>query len=99
MRSRGSWLWFWTLAGVLAAASPANAFQTIPMSVQQLASASDIIVHGKVVSKSCLKDTTGRIFTKIELAVSEIWKGTVTSNRFTIVHGGGVLGSGVRGSE
>jgi hypothetical protein len=26
------------------------------------------------------------------LAVAEVWKGTVATNRFTIVHGGGILG-------
>src|SRR5206468_54907 len=45
-----------------------------------------------VLSKSCQRDPSGRIFTKVELQVAETWKGSLTTNRISIVHGGGILG-------
>ena len=92
VRRCASWPWLWLLIGVLGSAPSATAFQTIPLSAGQLAAASELIIHGQVLAKSCQKDATGRVFTKVELAVSEVWKGSVASNQFTIVHGGGVLG-------
>lgn len=62
-----------------------------PLSIDQLARESTLVAHGMVVSKSCRRDAQGRVFTRVELVVSEVWKGTPT-NRVTIVHGGGILG-------
>ena len=42
--------------------------------------------------QSCQRDPEGRIYTKIELNVAEVWKGILTNQMFTIVHGGGVIG-------
>jgi len=52
----------------------------------------DAIVRGEVLSKSCERDKQGRIYTQIELAVSEVWKGSVSTKKLVIVQGGGVLG-------
>src|SRR5690242_3530988 len=62
-----------------------------PLSVEELSSASDVIVQGIVQSKTCARDDAGRLFTKIELAVSETWKGTASA-RFAIIQSGGILG-------
>ena len=69
-----------------------RAIQFTPLSIEQLAQQSALIVQGTVLSKSCQRDPAGRIYTKVELEVGEIWKGSLPTNRFTVVHGGGILG-------
>ena len=69
-----------------------QAGQFIPLSVDQLTTRSAIVLQGSVLSKTCLRDESGRIYTRIEVSVSDVWKGNVASNRFTIVQGGGTLG-------
>jgi hypothetical protein len=68
------------------------AVQMDPLSIEELAQQSTLVLHGTVLSKTCLRDPAGRIYTKVELDVAEVWKGTLSTNRFTIVHGGGILG-------
>ena len=68
------------------------AFQAVPLSIDQLTEQSEVVLRGKVLSKSCQRDPEGRIYTKVELQVDEVGKGTVAEKRFTVVHGGGVLG-------
>jgi hypothetical protein len=63
-----------------------------PLSIAELAKESDLVVRGVVLSKSCERDAQGRIFTQIELDVQEVWKGTLKTNKLTIVQGGGILG-------
>ena len=63
-----------------------------PLSVEELSQSADVIVHGTVLNKTCLRDPEGRIYTRVGLQVHEVWKGNVTSNTFTLVHSGGVLG-------
>ena len=60
--------------------------------IEELSQKADLIVRGTVLDKSCQRDDSGRIYTKIELQVSEVWKGTLATNSFTIVHGGGTVG-------
>ncbi len=64
----------------------------VPISVEQLAAKSQLILRGTVTSKTVQRDDAGRIYTRVELQVAEVWKGTLATNRFTIVHGGGTLG-------
>jgi len=71
---------------------PLFAVQMEPLSIDQLTERAALVLHGTVLSKSCQRDPEGRIYTKVELDVAQVWKGTVVSNRFTIVHGGGILG-------
>jgi hypothetical protein len=71
---------------------PLRAVQMQPLSIEQLASQSALVVRGTVLSETCRRDPAGRIYTKIELQVGEVWKGSLATNRFTIVHGGGILG-------
>ena len=68
--------------------SSATQWKVLP--IERLAEAADAIVHGTVISKTCQRDTEGRIFTRVELSVKEHWKGPKKS--FSIVHAGGVLG-------
>src|SRR2546425_10487824 len=69
-----------------------RAIQFTPLPIEQLAQESAFILQGTVLSKSCQRDLAGRIFTKVELEVAEVWKGSIATNRFTVVHGGGILG-------
>jgi len=68
------------------------AVEMLPLSVEDLSQRADLVLQGTVTSKTCLQDPDGRIVTHVQLAVSEVWKGTVITNSFTIVHGGGTIG-------
>mgnify|MGYP001360673483 CR=1 FL=1 len=65
----------------------------LPLSVQDLATAADVVMHGKVISKKVGRDNYGRIFTTVRLKVQDLWKGEVDSDIFEVVHGGGILGN------
>ncbi|MEW6303112.1 MAG: hypothetical protein AB1705_06555 [Verrucomicrobiota bacterium] len=69
-----------------------RATQFIPLNIEDLAARSQLILRGTVQSKTCLRDDTGRICTRIQFQVAEAWKGAVPTNVFTIVQSGGVLG-------
>jgi hypothetical protein len=77
---------------VLWFAQSARATQFVPLPIETLVEQSQLILQGTVLSKTTLRDETGQIYTKIEIDVSDVWKGTIASNRFTIVQGGGTLG-------
>jgi hypothetical protein len=77
---------------LLSLALPAHALQMDPLSIEQLAEQSAVIVRGTVRSKSCQRDPAGRIYTRVELQIAEAWKGAMITNRFCIVQGGGILG-------
>ena len=64
----------------------------IPLSIEQLTARADLVLHGSVLAMETRRDEAGRIFTRIEIAVEETWKGELATNRFTVVQGGGVLG-------
>ena len=51
---------------------------------------SDWIVHGTVIGQKCCTDAEGRIFTRVELGIHDVWKGKVPANPIVIVHSGGV---------
>jgi hypothetical protein len=63
----------------------------VPLSIEWLAAHAELVVHGTVVSTTVQRDPEGRIYTSVQLQVTEVWKGA-TTNRFTLVHGGGILG-------
>ncbi|MBT5479021.1 MAG: hypothetical protein HOI50_09500 [Verrucomicrobia bacterium] len=65
----------------------------LPLSVQDLTTAADVVLHGKVISKKVGRDDDGRIFTTVRLKVQDLWKGEVDSDIFEVVHGGGILGN------
>ena len=75
-------------------ASTANAMRMVPLSIDQLTSKAQLVLHGKVTGKTVQRDAEGRIYTRIEMEVTDTWKGTAT-NRFVMVQGGGVLGEEV----
>lgn len=73
-----------------------SASPVIPLSLDRLSHESQLVIHGKVISKSVQRDEAGRIFTKVFLDIREIWKGNLRENLrgdpFTMVHSGGILG-------
>jgi hypothetical protein len=85
-------IWSLTVLFLLLGGFNSRAVDFSPLSIEALCSHADLVLQGKVLSKTCLRDSDGRIYTRIELQVLEIWKGAVSSSPFLIVHGGGVLG-------
>ena len=81
------------MVAFLGALSPLPAVQMEPLSIEEMARQSALVLHGTVLSKSCQRDPAGRIYTKIEVQVAEVWKGSLATNRFTVVQGGGILGT------
>ena len=81
-----------TLAGLMLLATRLPATQFTPARLDDLAAKAQLVLQGTVLSKSCQQDDAGRIYTKVELQVAEVWKGTLATNRCTVVHGGGILG-------
>ena len=76
---------------LLLIALPSLATRFIPLSIEELAAAADLIVQGTVQSRTCARDAEGRIFTRVELAASETWKGKASA-KVSVVQSGGVLG-------
>ena len=77
----------------LACALVASATLMIPLSIPELTRQAEVVVAGTVVSKTCIPGNAGRVVTEIELDVTEVWKGSVSSSRIRIVQGGGTLGT------
>ena len=68
----------------------AAATQLKVLTIEQLTGLGESVVQGVVTSKVCQRDGDGRIFTRVDLAIKERWKGSRAV--VTIVHAGGVLG-------
>lgn len=80
------------LTGFMSALPCADAVVMRPLPIDELTSSSDLILHGTVATKECVRDPGGRIVTRIGLRIEEVWKGNVQTNLVTIVHGGGTVG-------
>lgn len=64
-----------------------------PLPVEELTQRAELILHGTVTSKTCQRSPEGRIYTRVELLVGEVWKGSLTTNTFALVHSGGTVGN------
>jgi len=80
----------WVLA--LCLVMGAQASQMVPLTIEQLTHKAQIVVQGIVLGKQCRRDSAGRIYTRLELRVDDVWKGKVPRNPLVVVHGGGKLG-------
>ena len=80
------------LAFLILSAVALRADVSIPIPVEQLTAKAGLIAQGKVSRITVQRDPQGRIYTRVELDVSETWKGHLPTNHCVIVHGGGVLG-------
>ncbi len=85
-------LTFALLLGFLFASPHAHAVLMTPLAIEELSTNADLVVHGTVLGKTCQRDSAGRIFTKIDLKIIEVWKGTLTNATLTIFQGGGTVG-------
>ncbi len=98
LNRRGQLPTHWQLAAqilmcLLLLPSAAVAGSLIPLAVAQLSEDSEIVVFGRVTSKTCMQDLAGRIYTKVEIDVKETWKGGHPEGKsITVVHGGGTFG-------
>ena len=69
----------------------ARAVKFVPLTVQQLTREAHLIVHGTVRERTVERDENGRVDTKVQLSVTETWKGAA-GREFTVVQAGGTLG-------
>jgi hypothetical protein len=74
-------------------ASKGSAEELIPQSVEQLTEKAELIVLGKVESTTVKRDQSGRIYTLVEISVTDIWKGTWKNKSVTVLLSGGTLGA------
>ncbi|MDH7504375.1 MAG: hypothetical protein QHJ82_16905 [Verrucomicrobiota bacterium] len=65
----------------------------VPLSIPQLATESDLIVHGKVISITTTLDADRRIVTRVLTEITETWKGQHPCSRLQVVLAGGTLGA------
>ena len=77
---------------LLAGLSLSQAAIQLPLSIETLTTKSHAIMHGKVSSITCKRDSTGRIFTEVRLNLTKVLKGRPSGEEFELVHGGGILG-------
>jgi hypothetical protein len=83
---------FNTLILLFLLAIRAHAVQMEPLSIDDLTARSEVVIIGSVETLTTLRDDEGRIVTRVLVKVEEVWKGPVTTNHFTILLAGGVLG-------
>ena len=77
---------------LLASLSLGQAATQLPLTIETLAGKAEAVVHGKVKGMTCKRDATGRIFTEVQLKLTETLKGKPSGEVFRLVHGGGILG-------
>ena len=74
----------------------AHAVLLRPLAVDELARKADLIVQGTVLDQTCRRDDAGRICTRVNIRVAEVWKGALPTNaasdELTVVQGGGTIG-------
>lgn len=63
-----------------------------PLPVESLAAKATWVVRGRVESLEATRGSDGRMTTRVEVPVTEVWKGTPT-NRIGVVLAGGILGN------
>jgi hypothetical protein len=83
---------FWFLIGFSLLVCPLRAFDSAPVKISDLSRKADLVVRGRVQEKSVQRDSDGRIYTEIKIAISEAWKGSPKSALLKIVSAGGTLG-------
>jgi hypothetical protein len=64
-----------------------------PLSVDELRDRADLILHATVKAKACERNAEGRIFTRVQAAVTEVLKGTLQTNVVDILYSGGIIGN------
>lgn len=80
------------LFGLALLSWPLLASDPAPLNISEVSRRAELIVRGTVREKSIQRDSAGRIYTEIKLAVAEAWKGDPKSPTLKIVSAGGTLG-------
>ena len=87
---------FLFLTGLFFALNSTQAVLMRPLGVDELSRKADLIIRGTVLDKTSLRDEAGRIYTRVNVRVSEVWKGArptnAASNSLAIVQSGGTVG-------
>jgi len=76
------------LASALASCA-AWGLQWRPLAVEELTEHADVVVQARVTDRQCQRDEAGRIFTRVQLTVIEVWKGNLAGTDLAVVHSGG----------
>lgn len=79
-------------AAILLLSQPLLAEQMVPLPIDWLARKAQLVVQGTVRSSAVQRDAAGRIYTAVRIEIEDVFKGSLATNRFTVVHAGGVLG-------
>ena len=84
------------VTGLFFALNGTQAVLMRPLGIDELTRKADLIVRGAVLDQTSLRDEAGRIYTRVTVRVSEVWKGALpanaASNSLAIVQGGGTVG-------
>jgi hypothetical protein len=87
---------FLFLTGLFFALNCTQAALMRPLGIDELTRKADLIIRGTVLDKTSLRDEAGRIYTRVNVRVSEVWKGALPANAapnsLAIVQSGGTLG-------
>lgn len=60
--------------------------------VERLTTEAELVLRARVLSTTVQRDAAAGIFTKVDLAVQSVWKGTFAAPSIQVFHAGGVLG-------
>ena len=69
----------------LASLALGQAATQLPLTIETLADKAEAVVHGKVTGMICKRDATGRIFTEVQLKLTETLKGKPSGEEFRLV--------------
>jgi hypothetical protein len=87
---------FLLVTGLFFALNGTQAVLMRPLDIGELTRKADLIVRGAVLDKTSLRDEAGRIYTRVNVRVSEVWKGALPTNAapnsLAIVQSGGTVG-------
>jgi hypothetical protein len=87
---------FFFLTSLFFALDSAQAVLMSPLGIDELTRKADLIIRATVLDKTCLRDEAGRIYTRVNVRVSEVWKGVLPTNAapnaLAIVQSGGTVG-------
>ena len=73
-------------------ATPVGATRFVALTIEQLAARAEVVVHGTVRAVEALRAPDGRVFSRAEFDVHDVWKGKLDRVGCRVVWGGGVLG-------
>lgn len=82
-----------------ASPSRSSAGWMVPLSLEELSLRADVVLHATVTGKACERHARGHIITRVQVNVSEVYKGTIKTNQFEFIFNGGKLGNEIESSS